>query len=63
LNEREVEFVRYACTELTYHQIADKMCCANRTVDGYREQVFYKMNVKTRVGVVVEAIRLGIVVL
>ncbi len=63
LNEREVEFVRYACTELTYHQIADKMCCATRTVDGYREQVFYKMNVKTRVGVVVEAIRLGIVVL
>lgn len=63
LNEREVEFIRYACTELTYHQIADKMCCANRTVDGYREQVFYKMNVKTRVGVVVEAIRLGIVVL
>jgi two-component system, NarL family, invasion response regulator UvrY len=63
LNDRELEFINHACTELTYHQIADKMCCASRTVDGYREQVFYKMNVKSRVGIVVEAIRLGIVVL
>ena len=63
LNDRELEFIRYACSELTYHEIANKMCCANRTVDGYREQAFYKMNVKSRVGIVIQAIRLGIVVL
>lgn len=60
INEREKEFIRFACTELTYNEIAEKMSCASRTVDGYREQVFSKLNVKTRVGLVVEAIKLGI---
>jgi two-component system invasion response regulator UvrY len=63
LNDRELEFIKMACTELTYAEIADKMCCSPRTVDGYREQTFQKMNVKTRVGIAVEAIKLGIVVL
>ena len=61
LNDREMEFIHLACTEMTYTEIADKMCCSPRTVDGYREQTFQKMNVKTRVGIAVEAIKLGIV--
>lgn len=61
LNDRETEFIRFACTEMTYIEIADKMCCSPRTVDGYREQVFQKMSVKTRVGIAVEAIKLGII--
>jgi two-component system, NarL family, invasion response regulator UvrY len=62
LNEREISFIRYACSDLTYMEIADKMCCSPRTVDGYREQVFQKFNVKSRVGIVLEAIKLKIVV-
>jgi two-component system, NarL family, invasion response regulator UvrY len=62
LNDRELEFIRLACTEMTYTEIADKMCCSPRTVDGYREQVFQKMCVKTRVGIAVEAIKLRIVI-
>jgi two-component system, NarL family, invasion response regulator UvrY len=61
LNDRETEFIRLACTELTYTEIADKMCCSPRTVDGYREQSFQKLNVKTRVGIAMEAMKLGIV--
>jgi two-component system, NarL family, invasion response regulator UvrY len=61
LNEREIEFIKYACSELTYNEIADKMCVSPRTIDGYREQVFTKLNAKTRVGVVMEAIKLGLV--
>lgn len=61
LNGREMQFIEFACSELTYNEIADKMCVSPRTVDGYREQVFQKMSVKTRVGVVMEAIKLGIV--
>ncbi len=61
LNDREIEFIHMACTEMTYTEIADKMCCSPRTVDGYREQTFQKMCVKSRVGIVVEAIKLGIV--
>lgn len=61
LNEREAEFVQLACTDMTYVEIADKMCVSPRTVDGYRESLFVKFNVKSRVGLAVEAIRLGVV--
>lgn len=61
LNSREIEFLKIACSELTYTEIADKMCVSPRTVDGYREVVFQKMNVKTRVGMVIEAVRHGLV--
>jgi len=61
LNDREKRFVELACSDLTYVEIADRMCISPRTVDGYRESVFMKMNVKSRVGMVIEAIRLKIV--
>ena len=57
LNDREVEFLKYACTELTYKEIAEKMNCSLRTVDGYRDFVYTKLNIKTRVGLAVYAIR------
>lgn len=63
LNGREYNFLKLACSELTYNQIADKMCVSPRTVDGYREVVFQKMNVRTRVGMVMGAIRHGLVAL
>ena len=61
LNARETDFLKYACTELTYKEIADKMFVSPRTIDGYRDALFEKLNVKTRVGLVMYAIRNGIV--
>lgn len=61
LNQREITFIKLSCSDLTYVEIADQMCVSPRTVDGYRESVFQKMNVKSRVGMVLEAIRLSIV--
>ncbi|GAB4039699.1 response regulator [Spirosoma gilvum] len=61
LNERELEFVKLACSELTYTEIADKMSLSPRTIDGYREIVFQKMNVRTRVGMAIQAIRSGMI--
>lgn len=61
LNAREYDFLKIACSELTYSEIADKMCVSPRTVDGYREIVFQKLNVRTRVGMVIEAVRNGLV--
>jgi two-component system, NarL family, invasion response regulator UvrY len=61
LNEREAEFVRLACTEMTYKEIADRMVLSPRTIDGYRDSVFEKLNVKSRVGLALYAIRNGIV--
>ena len=61
LNERETDFLKYSCTELTYKEIADKMFVSPRTIDGYRDTLFEKLNVKTRVGLVMYAIKNGIV--
>ena len=61
LNSREHEFLRLACSELTYNEIADQMCVSPRTVDGYREAVFQKLSVKTRVGMAMVAARHGLI--
>jgi DNA-binding NarL/FixJ family response regulator len=61
LNEREKEFLRHSCSELTYKEIAEKMFVSPRTVDGYRDALFEKLHVKTRVGLVMYALRRGLV--
>lgn len=61
LNNRETDFLKYACTEMTYKEIADKMFVSPRTIDGYRDALFEKLKLKTRVGLVMYAIRHGIV--
>jgi len=63
LNDREITFLKYVCTELTYKEIADKMFLSPRTIDGYRDDLFQKLNVKTRVGLVMFALKNGIAVL
>lgn len=57
LKDRELEFIRLACSELTYKEIAEKMFLSPRTIDGYRDSVFAKLNVKTRVGIVLFALK------
>lgn len=57
LKDRELEFIKLACSELTYKDIAIEMCLSPRTIDGYRDSVFVKLNVKTRVGIVLFAIK------
>lgn len=55
--ERELTFINLACTELTYKEIADRMCLSPKTIDGYRNNLFVKLNVKNRVGLVMYAIK------
>ncbi len=61
LNEREIEFLKYACTELSYKEIAEKMFASPRTIESYRDNLCQKLNLKTRVGLVMYAIKNGIV--
>ena len=61
LNDWEIDFLKYACTEMTYKEIADKMFVSPRTIDGYRDVLFEKLHVKTRVGLVMYAIKNGVV--
>ena len=61
MNEREKEFLKLACSELTYNEIASRMFLSPKTIDGYRNALFEKLNVKTRVGLVLYAIKHGLV--
>lgn len=57
LTTRELEFIRLAATDSTYKEIADQMHVSPRTVDGYRDDLFEKLDVKSRVGLVLFAIK------
>lgn len=61
LNEREMLFLKYCSTELTYKEIADEMCLSPRTIDGYREALFKKLNITTRTGLAMYSIKAGLV--
>lgn len=57
LSEKELIFLRYSCTELTYKQIAIKMDLSERTIDQYRENLFKKLHVQSRIGLALEAVK------
>lgn len=61
LNDKEIQFLKLACTELTYKEIAEQMYLSPRTIDGYRDALFEKLQIKTRVGLVMYAIKNGFV--
>lgn len=60
LKEREKEFLQHACTEMTYKEIADKMFLSPKTVEGYRDSIYEKLNIRNRIGLVLFAIRNGL---
>lgn len=61
LNELELKFIKLACTEMTYQEIADKMNLSPKTIDGYRDNLFRKLKVKSRVSLAMYAVKNGIV--
>jgi len=61
LTPREQAFLQQVCSDRTYKQIAQEMGVTERTIDGYREALFEKFNVGSRVGLCMEAVRRGLV--
>jgi DNA-binding NarL/FixJ family response regulator len=57
LSEREIEFLKLTCTELTYKEIGEKLYVSSRTVEGYRDTLCEKLDLKTRVGLAMYAIK------
>ena len=57
LTTRELEFLKHAATEMTYKEIADAMGISVKTVEGYRENLFEKLKVRSRIGLVLYAIK------
>lgn len=61
LSDQELQFLRLACSDLTYKEIAVKMGLNPRSVDTLRDQLFIKLDVKSRVGLAMLALRHGVV--
>ena len=59
LTDREIEFLKYTVTEMNYREISEKMFCSPRTVENYRDSLFEKLELKTRVGLAVYALKNG----
>ena len=60
ISENEMIVLKMACSEKTYKQIADEMYLSPKTVDGYRDSLFKKTGAKSRIGLVIYAIKNGI---
>lgn len=57
LSDREMEFLQHAASELSYKEIAEKMICSPRTVESYRDSLFEKFGIRSRVGLVLYALK------
>ncbi len=62
LTDQEMEFLKMACSDLTYKEVAQQMKLNPRSVDTLRDNLFEKLNVKSRVGLAMVALRNGVVV-
>jgi DNA-binding NarL/FixJ family response regulator len=61
LNDREIEVLKLVCQEYSNQEIADKIFLSVRTVEGYRARLFEKTGSKNLVGLVIFAIKNGII--
>ncbi len=61
MTDREKEFICLACSELTYNEVAAKMFLSPKTIDGYRNSLFEKLEIKSRVGLALFAVKHGLV--
>ena len=61
LTESEFKFLKLSFSEDTYAQIAEKMCLSPRTIHGYRDSVFSKLNIHTRIGLVLFSLKIKLI--
>lgn len=62
ITPREMEFLMLVCdeAELTYEEIAERMDISRRTVDNHRNGLFEKFHIRSKTGLVLFAMRLGL---
>lgn len=63
LSEQDLTFLKLVCSELTYKEIAQEMNMNPRTIDSMRDSMFDKLDVKSRVGLTMYAIKHGLVII
>lgn len=60
LTKREMEVLHFIAQELTTTEMAEKMFLSERTIEGYRKNLLDKMGVKNAAGLILKAIKEGI---
>lgn len=61
LTRHEETFLKWCCSDLGYKEIADKMGVNESAVIYYRKQLFEKLDVQSRTGLALYALKLGLV--
>ncbi|MEH6764930.1 MAG: response regulator transcription factor [Aequorivita antarctica] len=56
IKDKELEFIKLACTDMSYKEIAETMFCSYKTVEGYRDSLYKKLGLKNRIGLMLFAI-------
>lgn len=63
ITEKELLFLKYCCSDLTYVNIAQLMKTTLKSVEGYRDSLFKKIQVNSRVSLALFAVQSGIVLI
>ena len=61
ITPRELEFLQLACSEKTYQEIGKQMGISERTVENYRDALFKKFQVTSRIGLVIYGLRKNLI--
>ena len=61
LSDQEISFLRFVCSDMTYKEVAQKMGLNPRSIDSLRDQLFIKLDVRSRVGLAMVAIKHGLI--
>lgn len=60
-SEQEIEFLKLCSTDMTYKEIAETMRLSPRQIENYRDTLFTKLEVQSRVGLAIYAVKNGII--
>ena len=61
LTNYEIDFIKLCATEITYVKIAEAMELKPKFIDNLRQSIFLKLDVNTRVGLVIYAVKNGLI--
>lgn len=59
LNEREIQLMQLVCSDLSYADIGVKWDTTYKTVEGVKDRLCSKLQITSRIGLVLAAIRMG----
>ncbi len=61
LSKNEIAFIKLAASDKTYKEIAKEMNLSPRTIEDHRNALFEKLEIKSRIGLVLFAVKEGII--